>query len=168
MDTKIDALQLMDLKTAKTIHRLFNKKGLTLSIAESCTGGLISHVLTALPGASIFFEAGLVTYSGAAKNRVLGIPKNVLKTHGMVSEQTAKQMAARVRLLTQTAVGVSTTGNLGPKALENKPKGLVYMAVSTEQRTMVKRLMLKGSRTQVKEKAARAALAFLAEVVGSD
>lgn len=168
MDTKIASSLPMDLKTAKVIHDLFVKKRLTLSVAESCTGGLISHVLTALPGASKFFEVGVVTYSVAAKGRVLGILKKDLETHGVISEETARQMAENVRSLARTSVSVSTTGNLGPDALENKPRGLIYVAVSTEQGTLAKKLMLEGERTEVKEKAVQAALVFLAEVVGND
>jgi PncC family amidohydrolase len=168
MDTKIDLLPTMDLKKAETIHRLFTEKGLTLSVAESCTGGLISHVLTALPGASRFFEAGVIVYSAAAKRRILGIPGAVLEAHGVISEETARQMAERVRSLTGTSLSVSTTGNLGPDLLEDRPRGLVYVAVSTAQETFSRKLMLKGSRAEVNRRAVRAALSFLADVAGHD
>jgi len=158
----------VDLKIVRHISRMFREKSLTLSVAESCTGGLISHYLTAVPGASSFFEAGVVTYSAAAKKKLLGISRNVLTSHGMVSEETARQMAEKVRLLTKTDVGVSTTGNLGPDVLEGKPKGLVYMAISTRKGTIIRKCMFKGTRGQAKEKAARTALAFLSEVIGSD
>ena len=158
----------MNLKTVKRISRIFTAKGLTLSAAESCTGGLICHFLTAVPGASLFFEAGVVTYSAAAKKKLLGMSQTVLATHGMVSEETARHMAKKVRLLTKTDVGVSTTGNLGPDVLEGKPKGLVYMAISTRKGTIIRKCMFKGTRGQAKEKAARTALAFLSEVIGSD
>jgi PncC family amidohydrolase len=158
----------MDLKTARNIHRIFREKGLTLSLAESCTAGLISHYLTTVPGASRIYAAGVVTYSADAKKRILGIPQKVIDTHGIVSEQTAKQMARRVRSLTKTDVSVSTTGNLGPDVIENKPKGLVYVAVSTKKRTVAKKLMLKGTRGQIKEIAVIAALSFLLEVIAHD
>ena len=147
---------------------MFREKNLTLSVAESCTGGLISHYLTTAPGASRFFEAGVVTYSAAAKKKLLGISRNVFTSHGMVSEETARHMAEKVRLLTRTDVGVSTTGNLGPGVLEGKPKGLVYIAISTGKETVIRKCMFKGTRGQAKEKAARTALAFLSEVIGSD
>lgn len=158
----------MDLITAKTIHNIFKEKGLTLSVAESCTGGLISHYLTALPGASNFLQAGVVTYSAEAKKRILGIPQRIFSSYGVVSEETARQMAERVRTLTRTDIAVSTTGNLGPDVLEQKPKGLVFVAVSSKRGTVTKKLQLKGTREQVKEKAALAALKFLAEVIGND
>ena len=158
----------MDLKTARNIHRIFREKGLTLSLAESCTAGLISHYLTTVPGASRIYAAGVVTYSADAKKRILGIPQKVIDTHGIVSKQTAKQMARRVRSLTKTDVSVSTTGNLGPDVIENKPRGLVYVAVSTKKRTVTKKLMLKGTRGQIKEIAVIASLSFLLEVIAHD
>lgn len=155
----------MDQKKAGIIHSIFKKKGLTLSVAESCTGGLISHYLTALPGASGFLQADVVTYSAESKKRILGIPQKVFSSYGIVSEETARQMAERIRTLTKTDVAVSTTGNLGPDVLEGKPKGLVFIAVSSKKGTVSKQLQLKGTRAQIKEKAVIAALKFLAEVV---
>ncbi len=157
----------MDLKMAKTIHSIFKEKDLSLSAAESCTGGLICHYLTAVPGASTFLQAGIVTYSVESKKRILGIPDRVFSSHGIVSEQTALQMAKKVRALTKTDVSISTTGNLGPDVLEEKPKGLIFVAVSSKKGTVSKKLQLKGTRAQVKEKAVLAALKFLAEVVSS-
>jgi len=156
------------LKIVRHINRIFREKSLTLSVAESCTGGMISHYLTAVPGASLFFEAGVVTYSAAAKKKLLGMSQTVLATHGMVSEETARQMAEKVRLLTKTDVGLSTTGNLGPDVLEGKPKGLVYLAVSTRKETVTRECIFKGTRGQIKEKTALAALVFLAEAVGNE
>jgi nicotinamide-nucleotide amidase len=158
----------MDLKIARNIHRLMKKKGLTLSVAESCTAGLISHYLTTVPGASSIFIADVVAYSAEAKKKILGIPQRVLDVHGVISGQTAIQMARRVRTLTNTDAAVSTTGNLGPGLLEHKPKGLVYVAVSTRKKTIAKKLLLTGSRRKIKETAALSALALLAEVVGND
>lgn len=156
----------MDQKKAGIIHSIFKKKGLTLSVAESCTGGLICHYLTAVPGASNFLEAGVVTYSAESKKRILGISQKIFSAHGIVSEETARQMAERIRTLTKTDVAVSTTGNLGPDVLENKPKGLVFVAISSKKGTVAKKLQLKGTRAQIKEKAVLSALKFLAEVVG--
>ena len=156
----------MDLKEVKIIHSLFKEKDLTLSVAESCTGGLICHYLTAVPGASSFLQAGVVTYSAESKKRILGIPQKVFSSHGIVSEETARQMAERIRALTKTDIAVSTTGNLGPDVLEGKPKGLVFVAISSRKGTVSKKLQLKGTRGQIKEKAVLSALKFLAEVVG--
>lgn len=158
----------MDLKISQEIHRICRKKHLMLSLAESCTGGLISHYLTALPGASSFFEAGVVVYSAAAKKKILGIPQKTFAGYGVVSEETAREMAEKVRRLTGTDAALATTGNLGPDVLEGKQKGLVYVAVSTGRGTVSREYLFKGTRGQVKEKASRAALAFLAEVIAVD
>jgi len=158
----------MDLKIVRIIHSIFKGKELTLSVAESCTGGLICHYLTAVPGASSFLQAGVVAYSAISKRRILRIPQKIFSTYGMVSEETARQMAERVRILTKTDIAVSTTGNLGPDVLENKPKGLVFVAISSKKGTVSKKLQLKGTRQQIKEKAAVSALKFLAEVISND
>jgi len=110
------------LEVIKMVHEVFKKRGLTLSVAESCTGGLISHYITILPGASNFFEAGVVAYSAEAKKKILGISPEVISKHGVVSEKTAKEMAEKVRSLTGTDYSLSTTGNLGPDVLEGKAK----------------------------------------------
>jgi len=158
----------MDLKIVRHINRIFRGKSLTLSVAESCTGGLVSHYLTAVPGASSFFMAGVVTYSASSKKSILGISQKVFTAHGIVSEETARHMAEEIRLLTKTDVSVSTTGNLGPDVLEDRPRGLVYIAVSARDGTVAKKCMFKGTRGQIKEKAALAALVFLAEAVGDE
>lgn len=146
------------------VYELFVTRGLTLSLAESCTGGLISHYLTALPGASAFFRAGVVSYSAEMKINILGVSSDIIASYGVVSEQTAKEMAEKVRVLTGTDFSVSTTGNLGPDVLEGKEKGLIYIAVSKEENTFSKDLHLKGNREENKEEAALAALKFLIEM----
>jgi PncC family amidohydrolase len=149
----------------RQVHELFAAKGLTLAVAESCTGGLISHSITDLPGASRFFLAGPVTYAAEAKVRLLGIPQETIDRHGVVSAETAREMSERVRNVVGADVGLATTGNLGPDLLEGKPQGLVYVAVSVAGETIVKELWLKGERTEVKTKAATQALKLLLETV---
>ena len=146
------------------VHRLFKEKGLTLSVAESCTGGLISHYITTLPGASIFFKAGIISYSIGVKKKILGVSFDVISEYGVVSEETAREMADKVRLLTETDFALSTTGNLGPDVLEGKEKGLVYVAVSKEDLTVSRELRLKGDREENKERASLLALRFLIEM----
>lgn len=162
------ALVIMDkeiLDVIKRVHEVFKKRGLTLSVAESCTGGLISHYITILPGASNFFEAGVVVYSVEAKKKILGISPEVISKHGVVSEKTAKEMAEKVRSLTGTDYSLSTTGNLGPDVLEGKMRGLIYTAVSKRGQTISSELRLKGSREENKEEASLSALRLLIEVV---
>lgn len=150
------------------VHEIFKKKGLTLSVAESCTGGLISHYITSLPGASKFFEAGIISYSREAKMKILGISPEIISKYGMVSEETAKEMAEKIRSLTGTDFSLSTTGNLGPDVLEGKEKGFIYIAVSREGKTFLKGLRLTGDRIENKEEASLLALKLLVEVVEKD
>ena len=153
------------LKVIKKVHKIFKKKGLTLSVAESCTGGLISHYITTLSGASAFFIAGIVSYSGDAKKTLLGVSSKTIQHYGVVSEETAREMAEKVRLLTKTDYSISTTGNLGPDVLEGKEQGLIYIAASKEGKTISRRLNLTGDREANKEEASLSALRFLVELV---
>lgn len=149
------------LKIIREVRELFIEKGLKLSVAESCTGGLISHYLTWLPGSSRFFEAGVVTYSSSSKEKTLGVSPETIALHGVVSRETAKEMAEKMRLLTGADYALSTTGNLGPDVLEGKERGLVYVGISKDGKTLVKEMRLKGDRTQNKEEAALSSLRFL-------
>ncbi|NCO83089.1 MAG: hypothetical protein COZ31_03660 [Nitrospirae bacterium CG_4_10_14_3_um_filter_44_29] len=151
----------------RKVHELFKKKGLKLSVAESCTGGLISHYITLLPGAGAFFEAGVVTYSAESKKKILGLQAKTIAAHGVISKETAKEMAERMCLLTKTGCAVSTTGNLGPDVLEGKDIGLIYIAVSLGGETFVRELRLNGKREEIKERAAVSALKFLVGVMES-
>jgi len=153
------------LKFIQRVHELLKTKGLTLSVAESCTGGLISHYITTLPGASTFFEAGVVSYSAEAKMEILEVSSDIISKYGVVSEETAREMAEKIRALTKTDFSLSTTGNLGPDVLEGKEKGLVYLAVSREGMTFSKELRLTGNREENKKEAALEALRFLVEVI---
>ncbi len=147
------------------IHRFFTLHGLTLSAAESCTGGLISHSITSLPGASEFFRAGIVAYAEDIKESVLGLAHETIAVHGVVSEKTACEMAEKVRKLATTDYAVSTTGNLGPDVLEGAIRGLVYIAASGKGKTVVKELRLAGDRETNKENASFEALTLLIELV---
>jgi PncC family amidohydrolase len=146
------------------IHAFFREKSLTLSIAESCTGGLISHLITTLPGASAFFEAGVVSYSAAVKEKMLGVSPETIARYGVVSEQVVREMAKNIRRLTGSDFSLSTSGNLGPDVLEEKEKGLVYIAVSREGEVFSKELRLKGNREENKKEASRLAMEFLMEI----
>ncbi len=149
------------LKVIRDVHQLFTDKGLRLSVAESCTGGLISHYLTWFPGSSIFFEAGVVTYSVSSKENILGVSSETIASYGAVSSETAKEMAEKMRLLSGTDYALATTGNLGPDVLEGKERGLIYAGISKEGKTIIKELRLNGDRTQNKEEAALSSLRFL-------
>ena len=149
------------LKIIREVHQLFTEKEWKLSVAESCTGGLISHYLTWLPGASRFFDTGVVTYSFSSKEKILGVSSETIASHGVVSRETAKEMAEKIRFITGTDYALSTTGNLGPGVLEGKERGLVYVGISKEGKTIIKEMRLKGDRMQNKEEAALSSLRFL-------
>ena len=153
------------LKAIKKVHKIFKERGLTLSVAESCTGGLISHYITILPGASKFFIAGVISYSENAKKSILGISSKTIRHYGVVSGETASEMAEKVRLLTKTDYSISTTGNLGPDVLEGKERGLIYIAASKEGKTISRRLNLTGDREVNKEEASISALRLLIELI---
>jgi len=149
---------------ARRVHELFLEKGLTLSVAESCTGGFIGSALAALPGASGYFKGGVIAYSGDVKRNVLGVSPDTLSTHGMVSEATARAMAERARALCGTDYALATTGNLGPDVLEGKEQGLVYLAACKEGKTVAVERRFPGDRLAAREQAAREALALLIEL----
>lgn len=139
-------------------------QGLTLSVAESCTGGLLSHRLTNVAGSSDYFAGGVMAYSYQAKERLLGVPHQMLETYGAVSEQTVMEMARGVRRVLQTGVSLAITGIAGPGGgMPDKPVGLVYIALSAEDDEECRRFVWDGDREQNKARSAQAALEMLAE-----
>ncbi len=155
------------LDIVRRVYRTLIKKGLTVSVAESCTGGLLSYLLTKLPGSSAFFDAGIVSYSRKSKEKLLGVSRETIARQGVVSEKIAKVMARRIRTLTKTDFSIATTGNLGPSVLENKDRGLIYIAVSGSHSIVARELRLSGGREANKKEAALRALEFLLEVINS-
>ncbi len=110
------------------LGRFLRNNGLTLAIAESCTGGLIAHVVTNVPGSSDYFDRGIISYSNAAKREILDVRENSLMEYGAVSEEVALEMARGIKENSGTDIGLSTTGIAGPGGgTEEKPVGLVYV-----------------------------------------
>lgn len=141
------------------VGKKFLKTRKTLAIAESCTGGLLSNRITDVPGSSKYFKIGLVAYSDEAKNKLLKIPSGIIKKYGAVSKETAALMAKNVRLLARVDYGIGVTGIAGPGgATKAKPIGLVYIALSTKNKTIAKEFHFTGSRSRIKYKATQAAL----------
>ena len=150
----------------ESIITLLKEKELTLTTAESCTGGMLAARLTSVPGVSEVFKQGLVTYSNRAKRKLLDVKKNTLKDCGAVSEKTAKEMAKNGAFITGSDVCVSITGIAGPDGgSEEKPVGLVYMACCLNNRTTVKEFHLKGDRNKVREYSVVNALTLLRECI---
>ncbi len=141
---------------------MLRKAGLTLAIAESCTGGLVGHRITDIPGSSDYFLASLTTYSDESKVDLLGLPKETLEAHGAVSAEAAAAMAEGVRRAAGADLGLSVTGIAGPGGgTPTKPIGLVYLGRADAAGTVTEELRLRGDRLMIKERAAQLALYLL-------
>jgi len=141
---------------------LLKEKGLTVSVAESCTGGLITDRLTDIPGSSMYLERGLVTYSNRSKTDLLGVPEDILQKHGAVSEETARLMAEGVRRLAGSDLGLATTGIAGPDGgSEAKPVGTVFIALADGMETNCRKFSYRWDRRRIKIIASQAALIML-------
>jgi PncC family amidohydrolase len=152
------------IEPVERIHKNFKGSWMRLCVAESCTGGLISHLITNLPGASLFFDSSIVSYSNEAKVKLLGVRKSLISKHGAVSEEVARAMAVALREKRNVDFSLATTGNLGPDPVEDKKVGLVYMAVDFEKETVSRGMIFEGDREEIKLQAALSSLQFLAEV----
>ena len=155
------------MKLEKLIGDLLREKGWTLAIAESCTGGLICDRITNVPGSSDYFMGGMVNYSNESKSKHLGVPSNDIKKYGAVSPQVARKMAQGVRKTFNTTFGLSTTGVAGPTGgTKRSPVGRVFIGLAAGRKVWVKKLDLKGTRREIKEKATEKALQFFYGKIG--
>ena len=140
--------------------------GLRVATVESCTGGLVGHLITEVPGSSAYYVGGFVTYSDALKREVVGVPDDVLAAHGAVSAQVAMAMATGGRARTGADLAVSITGIAGPDGgTASKPVGLTYVAVADVVGVAVRRHVWSGDRGENKRRGAAAALGLLLERV---
>lgn len=143
----------------ETLAKILVEKDLTISVAESCTGGMVSSALIDYPGISSVFMEGCVTYSNEAKMMRLGVNKETLEKYGAVSEQTAKEMAEGIARGFNTNIGLATTGIAGPGGgTDEKPVGLVYMGIYINGSTIVKKYNFNGSRSRIRQRATRTIL----------
>lgn len=137
-------------------------KRLSLAVAESCTGGLLSERLTSASGASRFFKGGLTAYSNEVKHKKLGVSAELIRKYGAVSKEVAKDMARRVREHFKTSIGISITGIAGPTGgTVKKPVGLVYIGISDSKRTVASEFHFTGERSKVRLQAAQKAMFLL-------
>ncbi len=144
------------------VAELLCEKNLTISIAESCTGGMVSSTLISYPGISAVFKEGAVTYSNEAKINRLGVNEETINTFGPVSEETAKEMAEGMANVANTDIAISTTGIAGPEGgTDEKPVGLVYIGIFIKGKTIVQKLNLTGDREAIRRKATMNALNIL-------
>ncbi|MEF2965137.1 competence/damage-inducible protein A [Paenibacillus sp. M1] len=154
-----------DVPIEKTIVDMMTEQGLTVSAAESCTGGLLMQSLTSIPGSAAVFLGGIVCYSNAMKEKLLNVPHDLLEGEnapGAVSAETAKVLAEQVRMIVDTDFGLSITGVAGPAYSERKPVGLVYIGISRRGGdTAVYELNLKGNRDTIRLRSAKTVLYHL-------
>jgi nicotinamide-nucleotide amidase len=136
----------------------------TLSLGESCTGGLIGHRLTDVPGSSEYFLGGIIAYSYEAKERLLGVRHDTLYQHGAVSEETAQEMARGARHALGADIGLAVTGIAGPGGgLPGKPVGLTWIALSSRDLETARQFVWRGDREANKQESSEAALGMLEE-----
>lgn len=151
---------------ADEVGRLLRSRSLTIAVAESCTGGRLGDLITDVPGSSDYFLGGIVSYSNAAKEGLLGVSPDVLRSKGAVSEEVAIQMASGARSRLNSEIGVGITGIAGPSGgTAAKPVGLVHIAVSSSQATVCRRHVFAGSRAEVKQQAAEKALEMVKDLL---
>lgn len=146
----------------EAVVRLLMKYELTVTTAESCTGGMIASKLVNVPGASEVFNEGFITYSNKAKRKILDVSKNTLKKYGAVSEQTVKEMAIGGVFAADSDACIAVTGIAGPDGgTEEKPVGLVYIGCCIKDEVTVKECHFHGTRMEIREQSANAALDLL-------
>ena len=134
----------MKLLGKKMVNKLIKKK-LTISIAESCTGGLLSSAITSVSGSSKVFNLGLVTYANQSKIKILKVPKKLIKKYGAVSEKVCLTMVNNLNKISKTSISVSVTGIAGPRGgTEKKPVGLVYVGIKKGSKVEVKKHLFKN------------------------
>ena len=144
------------METRRAVERLYHllqERGETLTTAESCTGGLVAAFLTEQPGMSAVFPGGFVTYSIAQKEKMLGIPADLLSAHGAVSREAAQAMAEGAARETGADMALAVTGNAGPEGSEDKPVGLVYLGLYYRGDTQVQECRFAGDRLEIRRAA---------------
>jgi len=152
------------LTLSSKLHNTLIEKSLTIATAESCTAGLLSHVITAVSGSSEYFMGGVVAYSDQVKAAELKVQMETLLKYGAVSKQSAYEMAVGIRKKFNTDIGLSTTGIAGPTGgTPTKPVGLVWIGISTQQETQAVECHFKGGREKVKTCAVEELLRHLLE-----
>jgi nicotinamide-nucleotide amidase len=135
----------------EVVARLFRRGGLTLALAESCTGGMIAQRVTDVPGSSAYFLEGAVTYSNSAKERLLGVPRAILDTWGAVSAECAEAMATGVRRAAGSDLGLAVTGIAGPDGgTAEKPVGTVYISLAAADDCRTERFLFGRSRDEIR------------------
>lgn len=152
-----------------TFGKLLIQKSLTIATAESCTGGLIGHMITSNPGSSAYFMGGIISYSNQAKCDLLSVSPDTLKRYGAVSNETAMEMAKGVRERFGTEIGLSVTGIAGPDGgTKEKPVGTVYMGFAFDKKILSVKYLFRGTREEIKQQTAETALENIRRYLNGD
>jgi len=154
-------------KLSQKVVKLLKKKKLKISVAESCTGGMLSSTITSVSGSSKVFTMGLVTYSNQSKNRLLKVPKQIIKEHGAVSIQCCFSMVNNLSKISKSNVAVSITGIAGPSGgTKQKPVGLVYIGIKRANKVKVNRYLIKNKgRSNIQKTAVKKSLELILSVL---
>ena len=151
---------------ANKLVKITNEKKITLSTAESCTGGLIAAAITEIPGSSSVFHRGYVTYSNFAKQQVLNVQSHELEKFGAVSKEVASQMAMGAKLTSNVDISIAVTGIAGPSGgTVEKPIGTVCIALAFKENIKVKDFLFKGDRTEIRMSTVRTALEIVVKEI---
>lgn len=154
------------LKRIENLLKKLKEKGLKLSIAESATGGYLSHMITNISGSSEIFERGVISYSDKSKSEILGVDPKMINKFGAVSDIVAKQMAEGIRRIAHSEIGIGITGIAGPTGgTELKPVGLVYISYSLKDQIIVDKHNFKTSRIKFKQKVLEAVITKLESII---
>ncbi len=141
------------------IGKILSEKGLTISVAESCTGGIIGGLITDVPGSSRYFKGGIISYSDESKVNILNVSSGTITEHGAVSNRTAREMAEGVKHLFNSHIGLAVTGIAGPEGgSKEKPVGTIFIGLAVEDETFTFRYHFHGTRRQIRRKTAERAL----------
>jgi nicotinamide-nucleotide amidase len=141
------------------IGNILSEKGLTISVAESCTGGIIGGLITDEPGSSRYFQGGIISYSDESKVNILNVSSGTITEHGAVSERTVREMAEGVKNLFNSHIGLAVTGIAGPEGgSKEKPVGTVFIGLAVEGEIFAFRYHFRGTREQIRRKTAERAL----------
>ena len=152
------------LKRIEKLIKDFSEQNLKISIAESCTGGFISHMFTNISGASKVFERGIVCYSNQAKIEMVNVDPTVIDKYGAVSENVVKQLAHNIRILSNVGIGIGISGIAGPTGgTPEKPVGLVFIGFSTDKDAIVQKFNFKTDRISFKKRVLKKVVQFLEE-----
>ena len=145
---------------AQKIVKLLRLKKMKISLAESCTGGLLASNITSISGASKIFTLGLVTYSNQSKIKILKVPKKIIIKHGAVSYETCLSMVQNLSKISRSNISLSITGIAGPKGgTKNKPVGLVYIGIKKGTKILIKKYLFKSkNRFEIQKASVKSAL----------